>query len=322
MTRISALTIASGRENHLKNVIKGFQQQNHPVDELIIGVMQPDDYTDLPETDFIVRQINLSRADLCLAAARNTVADAATGDVLMFVDVDCIPAPDFVATYLDRMQGRHGLFMGEVQYLPDGATQNGLDFDHFNRVSVRHSDRQGPPAAGIAPCPDYRCFWSLNFAMHRSDWETCPRFDERFTGYGGEDTDFGRNLSDADIPIWWIKGGRVFHQYHPHYMPPVHHMESVMRNADLFAEKWGHRTMEHWLYAFQLMGLIRNDPDGLTVLRQPVQADFDLCAQQSDMPYANTRRVIDALQNDPELSAKRAAQVERDQSTFLLPAAE
>ncbi|WP_111559491.1 glycosyltransferase family 2 protein [Paracoccus sediminilitoris] len=322
MTTVSALTIAGGRDQHLKNVIRGFAEQTHRIDELIIGVMQNSDYTDLPETDFPIRQIRMSGPDLCMAAARNAVADAARGDVLVFVDVDCIPAPDFVQTYVNRMQGRIGLFMGEVQYLPAGGTDGGLDFDHFATVSVKHSDRQGPPAKGIAPCEDYRCFWSLNFAMHRGCWQKGPRFDERFTGYGGEDTDFGRALSEAGTPIWWIAGGRVFHQYHPHCMPPVHHMESVMRNADLFALKWGHRTMEHWLYAFQLMGLIRNDPDGLVVLRQPNQADFDLCKQQSDMPYANTRRVIDHLQARGDWTVERTRQVESAQAAMLMPAAE
>ncbi|WP_108502899.1 glycosyltransferase family 2 protein [Paracoccus indicus] len=322
MTTVSALTIAGGRDQHLKNVIRGFALQDHPIDELIIGVMQDHEYTDLPQTDFPIRQILMSGPDLCMAAARNAVADAAQGMVLLFVDVDCIPAPDFVSSYVDRMQGNTGLFMGEVQYLPAGATDGGLNFDHFAEVSVKHSDRQGPPAKGIAPCNDYRCFWSLNFAMHRDCWQNSPRFDERFTGYGGEDTDFGRALSEAGTPIWWIAGGRVFHQYHPHCMPPVHHMESVMRNADLFAQKWGHRTMEHWLYAFQLMGLIRNDPEGLVVLRQPDQTDYDLCAQQSHMPYANTRRVIDHLQACGDWTAERARSVREAEAAMLLPAAE
>ncbi|WP_378942884.1 glycosyltransferase family 2 protein [Paracoccus sp. R86501] len=322
MTTVSALTIAGGRDQHLKNVIRGFAGQDHKIDELIIGVMQDDEYTDLPQTDFPIRQILMTGPDLCMAAARNAVADAARGAVLLFVDVDCIPAPDFVSTYVNRMEGRTGLFMGEVQYLPAGATEGGLDFDQFAQISVKHSDRQGPPAKGIAPCADYRCFWSLNFAMHRGCWQNGPRFDEGFTGYGGEDTDFGRALSEVGTPIWWIAGGRVFHQYHPHCMPPVHHMESVMRNADLFARKWGHRTMEHWLYAFQLMGLIRNDPEGLVVLRQPDQADYDLCAQHSHMPYANTRRVIDHLQACGDWTAERARSVRDAEAAMLLPAAE
>ncbi|MEE2861235.1 MAG: glycosyltransferase [Pseudomonadota bacterium] len=323
MTRVSALTIASGREAHLKNVIRGFQAQTHPPVELIIGVMQDADYVDLPQTDFPIRQIRVTAPELPLAAARNTVADAASGDVLVFVDVDCIPEPGLIAGYLQAMEGRSGLFMGEVLYLPKGATDDGLDFDRFAGVAVKHSDRQGPPARGIEACGDYRCFWSLNFAMHRSDWHHGPRFDEAFTGYGGEDTDFGRALSEAGAPIWWIKGGRVYHQYHPHCMPPVHHLHSVLRNTEVFAAKWGHRTMEHWLYAFELMGLIANTPRGIVVLREPGPDEFALCEQQGHMPYANSRRVIDKLKADRALTtAERTAAVERAQKAMLLPAAE
>lgn len=325
MTRVTALTIASGRAAHLRNVIAGFQAQDHKPCEMIIGVMQAEDYTDLPRTDFPIRQIRVTAPELPLAAARNAVADAATGDALMFVDVDCVPAPDFVAGYLRRMEGQTGLFMGEVLYLPDGAMAQGLDFAKFAETAVRHSDRQGPPAKGIAPCADYRCFWSLNFAMWARDWKAGPRFDEAFTGYGGEDTDFGRAWSEQGLPIWWIAGGRVYHQYHPHCMPPVHHLHSVLRNAEVFASKWGHRTMEHWLHAFRLMGLIENTARGLRVLREPSPADLALCEQQAHMPYANSRRVIDTLQATPREGRHdpaRARDVAAAQSDLLLPAAE
>ncbi|TJZ84421.1 glycosyltransferase [Paracoccus hibiscisoli] len=323
MTTVSALTIAAGRPAHLRNVVAGFQAQQHKPCELIIGVMQDHDYDDLPATDFPIRQIRVTAPELPLSAARNAVADAACGQVLVFVDVDCIPAPDFIAGYLARMEGRRGLFMGEVLYLPQGATDQGLDFDRLAGLAVKHSDRQGPPAQGIAPCGDYRCFWSLNFALWRADWLAGPRFDEDFTGYGGEDTDFGRAWSEAGLPIWWIAGGRVYHQYHPHCMPPVHHLHSVLRNTEVFARKWGHRTMEHWLHAFRLMGLIRNTADGLQVLREPGPAEFALCEQQGHMPYANSRRVIDQLQQAPDrLSADRATRVAHDQQDMLLPAAE
>lgn len=324
MTTVSALTIARGREAHLRNVIRGFQTQTHPPVELIIGVMQDSDFTDLPATDFPIRQIRIPGDQLPLSAARNAVADAATGQVLVFVDVDCLPDPDFIAGYLAQMQDKRGLFMGEVLYLPDGATRQGLDFARFADSAVRHSDRQGPPAR-IEACGDYRCFWSLNFAMRRDDWQRGPKFDESFTGYGGEDTDFGRALSEQGIPIWWIRGGRVYHQYHPHCMPPVHHLHSVLRNTEIFARKWGHRTMEHWLYAFQLMGLIRNTPAGLQVLREPGPADLALCEQQRHMPYANSRRVIDHLQQieaDRRAAPERAAELRAAQRSLLMPAAE
>ena len=323
MTRISALTIASGRAAHLANLILGLQAQTRRPDELVIAVMQQNDYPDLPQTDFPIRQLRVSGDELSLALARNVAADAATGDILLFIDVDCIPEPRFVQDYLDRMQGQRGLFMGEVLYLPGGATRDGLDFDRFASLAVRHSDRAAPPETDLAPCPDYRCFWSLNFAMHRQCWQDSPRFDTSYRGYGGEDTDFGKALQESGVPIWWMKGGRVYHQYHPHFMPPVHHLHSVVRNAEIFAQKWGHRTMEHWLYAFQLMGLIRNGAQGIQILREPAEADFALCSQQSHMPYANTRRVLDRLQgiSAEQTGSARDQAVRQAQSAMLHPAA-
>jgi hypothetical protein len=318
---ISALTIARGRDAHLANVIRGFAAQTRAPDEMVIGVMADAPYAGLPDAPFPVRQVLVTGDELPLAAARNAAANAATGEVLTFVDVDCIPAPTFLADYAAHVVPGAGLLMGEVGYLPSGATEGGLDWDRFEAEAVRHSDRAGPPADGTAACDDYRCFWSLNFAIHRDDWRASGGFHEAYVGYGGEDTDYGRTLHERGIPIRWMRGGKVFHQYHPHCMPPVHHVASVVRNAELFASRWGHRTMEHWLHAFRVMGLIENGPDGLRVLREPGPAEFALCEQQSHMPYANTRRVLDALQglerDGSSWTEARAREVEAAQADLL-----
>ncbi|SHI39981.1 glycosyltransferase family 2 protein [Wenxinia saemankumensis] len=327
MRSVSALTIAAGRDAHLANVVRGFAAQTQPPVELIVGVMQDAPYEALPEAPFPVRQILVRkvRGELPLAAARNAVAAAASGEVLAFVDVDCIPAPTLVADYAEACSDGRGLVMGEVLYLREGATAQGLDFERFAAEGVRHSDRQGPPDHGLKACEDYRCFWSLNFAMHREDWSRSGGFDEGYYGYGGEDTDFGRVLDDRDIDIWWTRGARVYHQYHAHCMPPIHQVASVIRNAEYFATRWGHRTMEHWLYGFRLMGLIEPTASGLRILREPNEADFALCRQTGNMPYANTRRVLDKLQRiEPERVAtvEREKEVEREQSALLGIAAE
>lgn len=166
------------------------------------------------------------------------------------------------------------------------------------------------------------CFWSLNFALSVSDWIDSGGFHEGYYGYGGEDTDFGRTLEERGIPINWMQGAKVYHQYHDHCMPPIHHLHSVLRNADVFAARWGHRTMGHWLHAFRLMGLIEQDGDQIRVLRQPSQADFAMCHQSEDMPYANSRRVIDQLQNSAATGAERAREVAQDEADLTVIAAE
>lgn len=294
---VSALTLVRGREAHLHNVILGLTRQTVLPDELVIGVMQEALLQDLPQTAFPIRQIRIPGEELPLSRARNAVASAAKGDVLVFLDVDCIPAPTLVEDYRATAADGAGLVMGEVMYLPAGAAGQGWSYAEFETIAVRHSDRQGPPAEGLAPCKDYRCFWSLNFAMSARDWAASGGFDERFVGYGGEDTDFGRTLAEKGIPIWWAKGARVYHQYHRHFMPPVHQIPSILRNSELFATKWGHRTMEHWLHAFRMMGLIEPCRTGLRILREPSEEDLALCRQQEHMPYAATGRVIRILED-------------------------
>jgi hypothetical protein len=220
--------------------------------------------------------------------------------------VDCIPAPDLVADYARHLDDCDGLLMGEVLYLPGGATAGDWRCKTFETIAVRHSDRRGPPAEGIELCNDYRCFWSLNFAMRRTTFLAAGGFDERYTGYGGEDTDFGKALDRRGIPIAWMKGALAYHQYHPHHMPPVHHVASVVRNAELFEAKWGYRTMGHWLYAFRLMGLIDDTPGRpIRILRGPDADDLALTGQQSHQPYANTAtviRLLDATIGDASLA--------------------
>ena len=303
-TTVSALTIARGRAAHLRNVILGLTRQTRQPDELVIGVMQDTLYNDLPQTDFPIRQIQVTGEELPLARARNTVAEKALGDCLVFLDVDCIPAPELIAEYMGYARPGNGLIMGEVNYLPAGTATEGWDYAGLEAVAVRHSDRQGPPAEGLKRCNDYRCFWSLNFAIHREDWNHSGGFDERFTGYGGEDTDFGRELDERGVAIHWAKGAKVFHQHHPHCMPPIHHIPSILRNTEIFAEKWGHRTMNHWLTAFRLMGLVGDDGDALVQLREPDVDDFALCEQQSDQPYANTARILRYLRGEEQIAAE------------------
>ncbi|RMB55560.1 GT2 family glycosyltransferase [Sphingomonas sp. PP-CE-3A-406] len=292
---VSICTLAHGRAAHLANVVRALDMQTTVPDELVIAVMQADAY-DLPETRFPIRQIMIGADGIPLAAARNAAARAAQGEQLIFLDVDCIPAPSLVADYLAQLGAVDAVLMGEVLYLPSGATAEGLDFARFAALGVKHSERAGPPIEALGDCTDYRCFWSLNFAMRRATFLALGGFDERYVGYGGEDTDFGRVAMTAGIPIHWVRGARVYHQYHPHHMPPVHHVDSVIANAARFRDKWGHFTMEHWLKAFTLMGLITLREGEHVRLRTVSEEDLALTRQQVDQPYASTSVVLAQLE--------------------------
>ncbi len=291
---LSVLTIGRGRADHLRNVVRGLARQTVLPVELVVAHMQPDPYENLPSAPFPIRQVRVPGDDLPLARARNAAAAAAAGDILLFVDIDCIPGPSYVADYAAVMAGGEALLMGEVLYLPAGAAAPGWTYANFDATGVRHSDRRAPPPVP-QPCNDYRCFWSLTFAIPAATFRRVGGFDARYVGYGGEDTDFGKTVDRAGVPIVWIPGARVYHQHHPHHMPPIHHIDSVVRNSQLFARKWGYRTMEHWLYAFRLMGLVDEGPGGIRILREVDEADRALTRQHADAPYVNTARVIRAI---------------------------
>ena len=296
---ISVCTLAHGRDGHLTNLVRALDRSSIPPNELVIAVMQDEPYV-LPETRFPIRQLMIEAGDIPLAEARNTAARAARGQLLVFLDVDCIPHPELIADY--ARFGREAIAMGEVLYLPKDCPTSALDFASFDRMGVEHSERPGPPDAPFRMARDYRVFWSLNFALPAPVFAAIGGFDETFTGYGGEDTDFARQAVERGVDLYWLRGARAYHQYHPHHMPPVHHLDSVLANAHRFAEKWGHPTMQHWLRAFVLMGLAERTERGWRKLREPSEADLALTRQQEDQPYASSAAVLDWL----EARAERA----------------
>lgn len=290
---VSVVTLAAGRANHLRNLLLGLKQQSVLPLECVIAYMQDTPYEDLPEVPFPVRQIAVPGKPLPLAAARNALAKAAKGELLVYLDVDCVPAPDLVADYLEAARQTNALLMGEVYYLSEGANAPGWTFGDFASKAVEHPWRYYMGKPGVEPCSDYNRFWSLNFAMPKALFEASGGFDERFVGYGAEDTDFSKGLAQRGIALAFVGGAKAYHQYHAHHMPPTHHFHCVIKNAQMFEEKWGYRTMEQWLYTFYRMGLIKDSPQGVVILREPTEYDFKLTYQSPDMPFTDAVRVIE-----------------------------
>ncbi len=296
--QLSVLTLVRGRRDHLVNQMLGLNAQTRKPDELIIAYMQPEGFDDLPEVSFDVRCIYIEGDELPLAKARNRAAQTASGEYLVFLDVDCIPAPTCLNQYLGFIQQFDGVLMGDVRYLSDIVVQRPFDWDILYRQSQHHAERRAPPDEGIEPCHDFRCFWSLSFAIPKRVFMASGGFDEDFTGYGAEDTDFGKILDTQGIKFGWCAGACVFHQFHEQHMPPVHQVDSILRNNRLYKKKWGTNTMEHWLGAFIELGLIKATSDDYELIRRAGEYERSITRQQPDMPYASTRLFMERLQNN------------------------
>lgn len=204
---------------------------------------------------------------LPLARARNLGAAAALeqgADVLVFLDVDCVPAPALVDAYADAAGSaatRDRLLCGPVTYL-EPAPAGGYDLDRLAALDAPHPARPAPAPGEVELGGSHDLFWSLSFALTGTLWERIGGFHEGYVGYGGEDTDFAWAARAAGIELAWVGGARAYHQHHPVEDPPVRHLDDILRNGALFRERWGVWPMRGWLDAFVDDRLVERTADG------------------------------------------------------------
>ncbi len=271
---VSVLTLVRGRRAHLANLIAGLKASRRKPDELVIAYMQPAAHIDLPSTDFPIREVFVAGDAMPLAAARNRAAAAASGKQLIFLDVDCVPSPTLVERYVETGSEPGGIRLGEVLYLPAGAIADGIDFAALDRIGKRHPDKPSIALDEIRPTPTHGELWGLSFGISTADWARAGGMDERYVGYGGEETDFAARLERAGVAMWWVGGARAYHQHHIVHTPAYQHFDAIIRNARLFRATWGRWCMQYWLGQFAENGLIAWDADAITVLRQPTEAEM------------------------------------------------
>ncbi|OLT37643.1 hypothetical protein BJF82_10075 [Kytococcus sp. CUA-901] len=202
--------------------------------------------------------------------------------MLVFLDVDCIAEPELVGAY-GRTVGAGGGdrpgprlwcgVTGRLREVADAAHDYPVeDRDALRALSDPAAGRPAPGPGEVVEEPELTRFWSLNFAMTAADFEAVGGFDEAYVGYGGEDTDFAQRLGAAGGSMAWLGGAVAHHQWHTTHSPPWDHVEDVVRNAGVFAERWGWWPMEGWLEQFATEGLVRQDPvTGAWELAEPSQ---------------------------------------------------
>lgn len=124
------------------------------------------------------------------AAARNSGASVARGEVLLFMDCDCLPAShDLVAEHLRTWAPGVVATIGPV-------TGNGNGFWH--RYQVAASKRRAlQHAAGI-----YFSGSSQNMMVARTEFEACGGFDRNYFTYGFEDRDLQIRIAKYGRVAW------------------------------------------------------------------------------------------------------------------------
>lgn len=263
--RIAVITIAHGRHDHWINQRIALSRQTVLPDlHILVAMQDPHIPIDHDEPPLSVRHLRAETSRLPLARARNRGAENALSwgaDLLIFLDVDCLPGQELVSSYATAAMHsdyRDSLLCGPVTYLASSVKGANV-FDNMDELDDPHPARPAPERGSTLSGGNPEQFWSLSFALTANTWRTIGGFNEEFTGYGGEDTDFGLLANRAGIDLAWVGGARAYHQFHPIEDPPVRHLHDILRNGRIFAKRWGYWPMSGWLDQFEELGLVKRD---------------------------------------------------------------
>lgn len=284
MTTLSALTLVRNRQAHLDRLVEGLSLSATPPDELVVIDMSDAPVT-LPPLSFPVRIERLAGDALPLAAARNLAAALASGDNLLFLDVDCIVSSSVCGRMQALLAEHDAVVCPEVLYLPAGAVPPGP----LSETDLRAAGRPHPvrpfPQEGESLERNPGLFWSLAFALRRSTFHRLGRFDETYVGYGAEDTDLGFRIEREGLPLLFAGDAPVFHQHHEGYDPPLQHFRALIANANRFHAAWSIWPMDGWLRAMADLGLVDWSSEELTIHRDPTPAEIAASRKNPANPF-------------------------------------
>lgn len=289
MNKFTVITIVKNRKANLLNLLKGVEKGILKPDELIVVSM--DDVLELPSTytySFPVRIVKLKTEHtemLPIAKARNLGAASSKFDYLHFLDVDCIPAPNYLETMQSRLEEFGGLMMGIPRYMTRKMTAN-FDESFLLENSILHPAR---PViySDIEKTQIYSLFWSLCFSIHKNDFEKIGKFHENYLGYGAEDTDFAFEAEKSGVEFYFVNAF-AFHQQHAVSTPPYHNMKSIIRNANIFYKRWGVWAMDNWLKMFadkKLVNWENGQSNPIEIIAEPTSKMIEE-ARLENAPFA------------------------------------
>ncbi len=272
--RPAVVTIQRGRHEHLRRQAAAVAASpRRPVAHVVVSM--DDEPPEVPGAD-VVHLAVAAGQPLPLARARNTGFEHAVrvhrANQLIALDVDCLPSPSLIASY-SRALARQPkwLLAGAVRYLPPGIPAAGALPSAAELLRAPHHPARPVPADDeILPEHRYELFWSLSFAITPRVHQALGGFDERYEGYGAEDTDYAVRARQCATPFGWVGDAEAYHQHHAVSSPPVEHLADIVRNARRFHAMWNSWPMPAWLAEFERRGLVDWDREAGTLSLRPM----------------------------------------------------
>ncbi len=191
--RIAIGIATRGRAAILGETLAELRRQRRAPDRVIVCHVGPEDVAALPQAH---PSVEFLRAEAGLPRQRNAILDAAAADcdLVLFLDDDFLPAPDYLAVLEAVMTARPDCVVATGQVLADGAKGPGITPEEARAILAR--DASGPAGDPLAVAPHfngYGCNMAVRMAVVRAHG---LRVDEALPLYAWyEDIDFTRRAA-------------------------------------------------------------------------------------------------------------------------------
>ena len=237
MATVSVIITTYNRPDALAAVLEGFRvQSNHDFEAVIADDGSTEDTAHLIQEvsgkmPFLLHHVWQEDKGFRASAVRNRAIAASRGDYVIFVDGDCIPFPDFIATH-HRLAERGWFVSGNrilmSRLFTERVLAEKLPVHSWGSLKWVYARMRGwiNRVLPLLRLPDARLRkhkrdrWegakTCNLAVWREDLLRVNGFDERYQGWGHEDADLVVRLIRSKV---WRKEARcavpVLHLWHP-----------------------------------------------------------------------------------------------------------
>jgi len=209
--RVSVVIPTYHRRLSVERALRALARQSTSPEEFEVVVVAngPDDGTVALLTSFAAPFAlrTLQRHEPGRAGACNQGILAAGGDLVVLLDDDMEPVPDFLAAHARAHRSPRLGVVGAapVRLDPGASPAAGYIAARFER----HLAKLAAPGYRFGG----RDFYSGNFSIHRADVIAAGLFDEGFTEYGNEDLELSRRLIRCGIQLTFSSEA-IAHQHY------------------------------------------------------------------------------------------------------------
>lgn len=198
-----------------------------------------------PEHRLIYRRnaVNSGRA-----ITRNNGIEVARGQVLMFLDVDNLLAPNALERMLEHLRQFPGSARANIRSRRELVSRSGYA-RFFNSRYL--GERPSLEAEGIHPNRLHERFFATDaVAVMRRALEKVGSFDTTFSDYGCEDEELGMRLADAGIPFSFARDVLVTDDDTPTVRRACERMITYAQKSVPRMVKKHPRYVEHCMFPF------------------------------------------------------------------------